>query len=86
MSTDGATNNESVTAPRIPWWISALLGLLASGVFGYFFVCSMQDPDPPWDPPLVAAIYRVGYGVLAVIFLLGAAVALRGRTRADRCK
>ena len=75
--------NTPETAPRIPWWLSAPLALLASAVFAYFFVRSLQGDDPPWDPPWLAAIYGAVYGVLAVIFLGGAAVALRGKPRAD---
>ena len=73
--------NASETTPRIPWWVSAPLALLASGVFAYF---SLAEGDPPWYPPGVAAVYRVLYGVLALLFLGGAAVALRGKPRAER--
>jgi hypothetical protein len=74
----------SETAPRIPWWLSAPLALVVSGVFAYAFVRSLTEPDPPWDPPWAAAIYRVMYGVLALLFLGGAAVAIRGKSSADR--
>jgi len=72
------------TAPRIPWWQSAPLALLVSATFGYFFVRSLNEPDPPWDPPWAAAIYRIAYGALAVVFLGGAAVAVREKLRAER--
>jgi drug/metabolite transporter (DMT)-like permease len=65
------------SAPQVPWWISAPLALLLSGVFAYAFVSSVRDGDPPWDPPWLATIYRVAYAVLAVLFLGGAAAALR---------
>jgi len=74
----------SETVPRIPWWVSTPLALLVSGVFAYAFVRSLYEPDPPWDPPWAAAIYRVMYGALAVIFLGGAAVAIRTKPRPDR--
>jgi hypothetical protein len=77
-------SNTPQTVPRIPWWVSAPLALAASALFAYFFVRSLYDPDPPWDPPWMAAIYRVGYGVLAVSFLGGAGVALRGKQGTDR--
>jgi hypothetical protein len=76
--------NPPTTAPRLPWWLTAPLALLASAVFAYFFVGSLQGDDPPWDPPWLAATYGAMYGVLAVIFLGGAAVALRGMLRGDR--
>lgn len=72
------------TVPRIPWWVSAPLALLASAVFAYAFVRSLHDPLPPWDPPWLAAIYRVAYAVLAVVFLGGAAVALRAKPPESR--
>jgi hypothetical protein len=67
------------TAPRIPWWLSAPLALLASAFFAYAFVRSLHDEPPFWDPPWAWAIYRVAYGVLAILFLGGAAAALRGK-------
>lgn len=67
------------TAPRIPWWLSAPLALLASAFFAYAFVRSLHDEPPFWDPPWLAAIYRVMFGVMAILFLGGAAVALRGK-------
>ena len=76
--------NTPESAPRIPWWLSAPLALLVSAVFAYFFVHSIREGDPPWDPPWLAAIYRVAYAVLVVIFLGGAAVAVRAKPRADR--
>jgi hypothetical protein len=72
------------TILRLSWWLSAPLALLMSAVFGYFFVGSLQGDDPPWDPPWAAATYRVAYGVLALLFLGGAAVALRGKPRTDQ--
>ena len=63
--------------PRVPWWVSAPLALLLAGVFTYFFIGSLQGDDPPWNPPWLATIYRIGYAVLAVLFVLGTVVALR---------
>jgi hypothetical protein len=76
--------NTPETAPRVPWWVSAPLALLLSAFWAYCFVRSLHEDDPPWDPPWAAAIYRVAYGVLAVIFLGGAAAALRAKPLEDR--
>lgn len=71
----GDTNEPS--PPSVPWWVAAPVALLLSGLFTFAFVSSLVDGDPPWDTPLAATIYRVAYAILAVLFLLGAFVALR---------
>ena len=73
---------------RFAPWIGHIPGETGPPV-SYGVVCNADDqgdfePDPPWDPPWAAAIYRVMYGALAVIFLGGAAVAIRAKPRPDR--
>lgn len=74
-------DRQETSPPRVPWWVSAPFAMLLAALFAYFFVTSLGDGDPPWDPPWLAATYRGGYAVLAVLFLLGAVIGLRPKHR-----